>query len=171
MPLWPPPMMTTSRRLESAMSQPHVMPLQPARCGSTLEPAFRYEFAHAAREAAQRYLVAAQRSRTVAAGMHPRLHALDERLVLGAHPPIDAPVEVSGRTHFTAAIGVRIGDLAYQRFGGRNRNHLHEIDLIRIDVEGDVRPQLEIDPQTLPLVGKVRRTREDRLVHPLGTLR
>src|ERR1700692_598162 len=69
--LWPPPMMTTSRSPESTTRNPHLMPLQPTGCGSALKSAFRYEFTHAQREAAQRNLVAAQRSRAVAAGMHP----------------------------------------------------------------------------------------------------
>src|ERR1700722_10073845 len=139
-------MMTMSRGFVSATALSHVVADVPAWTRRAFEAAFRNEFAHAARKAAQAHLGTSQGARRKAARSHAGLHPLDERLVLEAHPAIDAPIEIARGTHLAPVIGMRIGDLADQSLRGRDRYHLHEIDLIRIDVEGHIRPQLEIGP-------------------------
>src|SRR5882757_1860258 len=145
-PLWPPPTITASRGDSATVLSRQSAGGSPAGARCTLEPALRNEFAHAARKTSQRYLVVSQRARTVAARAHAGLHPFDQRLVLQADSAIDAPIQVACRAHFAPVIRVRIGNLAHQSFGGRYRNHLHEVALVRIDVEGHVRPQLEVGP-------------------------
>src|SRR3546814_21101212 len=60
-----------------------------------------------------------------------------------------------------------VADLADERLRRRDGKELHEIDLVGIDVEGDVRPQLEIEPQPLRFLGEMGHRREDGLVRPL----
>src|SRR5580700_6022885 len=76
------------------------------------------ESAHAPGEAAQAHLPFAQRTGGVAAGSHARLHALDQRLVLGADAAVDAPVEVANGAHFAARIRMHVSDLADHGLGG-----------------------------------------------------
>ena len=105
------------------------------------------------RKTAQGYFGASQGTRSETARSHTGLYSFDERLVLEAHPTIDTPIEIARRAHFATVIGVRVGDLADQSFRGRDRDHLHEIDLIRINIKSHIRPQLEVGPQPLPIVG------------------
>src|SRR5882724_3466586 len=139
--------MTTSRGFESTMVLSQIVAGMPAGGGGTVEAALRNEFTNTPREASQAYLGASQGAGRIAPRTHAGLHSFDQRLVLQAHPAIDAPIEIAGRAHFTPVIGVRVGNLADQCFRGRDRYHLHEIDLIRINVEGHVRPQLEVGPE------------------------
>ena len=52
----------------------------------------------------------------------------------------------------------------------RQRQELHEVDLVGIDIEGDVGPELEIDPQPLPVLWQMRDLRQILLVHALGAV-
>ncbi len=144
---------------------PDSIPVRAAAAGDS-----RDETAHAPAEAAQTYLALAQGTHGVAARGHPGLHALDQRLVLHADAPVDAPVEITRGAHFAPRIRVHIGDLPDHRLGRRHGQELHEIDLVRIDIESDIRPQLEIDPQPLPLVRQVIDPRQQPLIEPLGQL-
>src|SRR5579863_3107344 len=150
--------MTTSRGAESTM----VLAGVPAGGGGTVEAALWNEFTNTPREASQAYLGASQGTRRIAPRTHAGLHSFDQRLVLQAHPAIDAPIEIASRAHFAPLIGMRVGNLADQGFRGRDRYHLHEIDLVRIHVEGHVRPQLEVGPQPLTIAGQMRRIRQHR---------
>ena len=59
---------------------------------------------------------------------------------------------------------MHVGDFTYERLGGRNRQELHEVDLVRVDVEGHVRPQLEVNPLALPLGRQVIHLRQHLLI-------
>ena len=91
----------------------------------------------------------------IARRFHPGLHARDQHGVLGIDLAVDAPVEIARRAHFAPRVGAHIGDLADQRLGRRDRHELHEVDLVGIDVEGDVRPQPVIAPHPPALLGQV----------------
>src|SRR5260370_31422471 len=145
--------MTTSSGFESTMDVSQFVADMPARSGCAVEAALRNELTNTPGEASQRHLGASQRTRRIAPRSHAGLHSFDERLVLEAHPAIDAPIEIASRAHLASVIGVRISNLADQCFRGRDRYHLHEIDLIRINIEGHVRPQFEVGPQPLTIVG------------------
>jgi len=81
------------------------------------------------------------------------LHPAYQQPILFIDPPVDPPVEVARGAHLAAPIGQRIADLPDQGGGRRKRQELHEIDLVWVDVECHIRPQLEIEPQPLPIVG------------------
>src|SRR5215470_7371258 len=124
--------------------------------------------AQAPRETAQAHLARAQRAGHVAARCHPRLHPLDQFLVLETHAAIDAPVEIACGAHLAARVRIHVYHFADHGLGGGYRQKLHEIDLVRIDVEGDIRPELEVGPQALPLGRQMRDRRQQPLVRPLG---
>ena len=126
------------------------------------------QLAHAAREAAQAHLGVGQRPGGVAARGHARLHALDQHLVLDAHAAVDAQVEVARRAHLAPRVRMHVGDLADQGLGRRQRHELHEVDLVRVDVERHVGPELEVRPQALALRRQLRHRRQELLVGALG---
>src|SRR5262245_50009980 len=79
-----------------------------------------------------------ERSAGITRRTHAGLDARNKNRVFGVDLPIDAPVEIARGAHLSSRVGQCISDLADQGLGRRNRNKLHEIDLIGIDVEGDV---------------------------------
>src|SRR5204863_8180494 len=106
--------------------------------------AFWNQRAHAFAEAAQRDFAGGQRADSITARGHAVLHALDQYLVLGVDLAVDAPVAVARHAHFAARVRVRIADLADQAGGRGDRQPLHDVDLVGIDVEREVRPELEV---------------------------
>src|SRR5579863_9255026 len=109
-PLCPPPMIRASQRAPL----PAVSAMAPAARRRLLQGALGDDAAHARGKAAQAHLVHAQGPRGVAARGHARLHPLNQRLVLEAHPPVDAPVEVARDAHLAARVRMHIGNLANQ---------------------------------------------------------
>src|SRR6185312_9221403 len=66
---------------------------------------------------------------------------------------------------------MHVGNLPYQRLGGGDRQELHEIDLVRIDIEGEIGPELEIGPEALALLRQMRHRRQQLLIETLGQVR
>ena len=64
--------------------------------------------------------------------------------------------------HLAPLIGQRVADLADHRLGRAHRQELHEVDLVRVDVEGDVGEQLVIEPLALMGVAAGGSTRGSR---------
>src|SRR5258708_34240738 len=114
--------MTTSRGFESTMVLAQIVADMPARTGCAVEAALRNEFTHTPREASQAYLGASQRTRRITARSHAGLHSFDERLVLEAHPAIDAPIVVASRAHLPPVIGSAVREFAGQGFTRRTRD-------------------------------------------------
>src|ERR1700683_429349 len=109
-PLCPPPMIRASQRAPFTA----VSLMAPAPRGRVLQGAFGDEAAHARGEAAQANLTVTQRPRGVAHRGHARLHALDQRLVLQTHAPVDAPVQIARDAHLAARVRMHVGNLAHQ---------------------------------------------------------
>jgi len=99
--------------------------------------------------------------------LHAQLHAGDELGVLRVNPPVDPPVQVPRSLHFAPLIWKRIADLADHRLGRAHRHELHEVDLVRIDVERDVGEQLVIEPLALVALGQMLHARKEALVGAL----
>src|SRR6516165_8741854 len=97
-------MMTTSRACESTTMSARQVAGMPAGAGRVVHAALRNEIAHASGKAAQRDLGAPEGSGRVASRSHAGLHPLDERLVLDAHPAVDAPIEIARGAHFPPRI-------------------------------------------------------------------
>ncbi len=117
---------------------------------------------------AQADLLLRQRADREAARGHAGLDTGDQRGVLGIDAAVDAPVEVTRGFHLAAIIRQHVADLADQALGRADREPLHEVDLVGIDVEGDVGPQLEVQPVALRGLGQVRHLGQQVLVGPLG---
>src|SRR5580698_9523487 len=105
-----------------------------------LLPALGKQSANTLPETAQAHLGGPQGAARIGARIHARLHPLDERLVFQVDLPVDTPVQIARRAHLAPLVGVDVGNLTYQGLGRRDRNELHEVDLIRIDVEGQIGP-------------------------------
>jgi len=99
--------------------------------------------------------------------LHAELDSGDQLGVFRVDSAIDPPVEISHRPHLTTIVGQRIADLAQQRFRRAHRNELHEIDLVRVNVEGDVGEQLEVKPLALVALRQVIDLRHVALIRPL----
>jgi len=132
-----------------------------------LQPGRRDHPPELRREAAQADFALPQRTRDIGRRLHAELHASDQFRVLRIHLPVDPPVEVADRAHLAAVVGERVADLADHRLGRAHRQELHEVDLVRVDVERDVRKQLVIQPFASMRRGQVVRLREQILVGAL----
>ena len=130
----------------------------------------RHQRAVFAGEAAQAHLGRTERAGIVARRAHAGLHARDQFGVFLVDLAVDAPVEITRRLHLAARIGMHIGDLADHGLVRRDRQELHEVDLVGIDIERVVGPELEIDPQPLPVRRQVRHRRQILLIHALGAV-
>jgi len=95
------------------------------------------------------------------------LHAGDELGVLGIDPAVDAPIEIPRDPHLAAAIGERVADLANYGLRRAHRQELHEINLVGVDVEGDIRKELVIEPLALVARRQVVDLRQEALVGAL----
>ena len=72
--------------------------------------------------------------------------------------------------HLAAVVGQRITDLADHCLGRADRQELHEVDLVGVDVEGDVGEQLVIEPFAAVAGRQVLRLRKQPLVERLGRI-
>src|SRR6185437_7403917 len=161
-PLWPPPTMRTSRVSVLMAFE------APTSLRGAGQPALRDQLPHAPREAPQAYLSLPQRAWRIPVRRHAFLNTLDQLLVFHVDLPVDAPVEVTRRAHLPAIVRKHVGDLPDQGLRRGDRYELHEIDLIRIDVECHAGPELEVGPQPLPVLRQVLDPGQQRLVASLG---
>jgi hypothetical protein len=113
-------------------------------------------------------LVLRQRPRLEDAAVHAGLDPLDQVTVLGVDDPVDAPVEITRRPGLAARIGQAVGDFPDQRPAGPERDHLHEVELLGIDVEGEVRPQQVVIPAPTQRPRQMRELRKEPAVGPAG---
>lgn len=118
-------------------------------------------------KSAQTDFAFAQRTGGIALAFHACLDARDKRGIFRIHLPVDPPIEVAGGLHLPAIIRQRIADFADQRLGRGNGKELHEIDLIGINIEGHIGPELEIKPMTLAAFGQVGNRRQKLLIGAL----
>jgi len=81
-------------------------------------------------------------------------------MILRVDQPVDPAVQIARPAHRARLAGQRVADVAQHRQRRRNRQPLHEGDLIGIEFERGVRPQLQVKPQTLLVLGKMRRARQ-----------
>lgn len=116
-------------------------------------------------------LLVAERSHLEALRLHALLDAGDQRRILGIDLTIDAPVQIARGLHLSARIRKHVTDFADQAARRAGRQPLHEIDLIGVDVESDIGPQLEIEPMALVRLRQVRHRRQQPLIEPLGPVR
>src|SRR5210317_404479 len=104
-----------------------------------LQPASRLGIAHLVPpllgEGLQTDLSRRNRPRLVIAARESGPDPFNQCRVLGIDLAVDPPVEVPGDPHFARIVGETVGDFADQRLPSAQRQHLHEIDLIRINVE------------------------------------
>jgi len=119
---------------------------------------------------AQCGLVGAERAGPVGTAFHARLHARDQHMILGVDQPVDAPVQIARRAHRARLAGQRVAGIAQHGQRRRNRQPLHEGDLIGIEFERGVRPQLEVKPQALFVFWQMRRARQEVLVGAFGNI-
>src|SRR4051794_1303355 len=94
-PLWPPPMISASRKFEflGGCHWSWFASHAPAPGRSPMQTRLGNQRAHAPAEASQAYFAVTQWPDGIAAGSHACLHALDQRFVFDADTAIDPPVE------------------------------------------------------------------------------
>jgi len=95
------------------------------------------------------------------------LNPADQVGVLGIDSAIDPPVQIARCRHFATAVWQRVADLADDTRRRRHRQPLHEVDLVRVDVERHAREQLVIKPFAAVAFRQMVRRRQVALIGAL----
>ena len=74
------------------------------------------------------------------------------------------------RPHLAPVVRKRIADLADHRLGRAHGKELHEVDLVRVNVERDIGKELVIEPLALITRRQVIDRWEIALIRPLGRI-
>src|SRR3546814_12203100 len=100
---------------------------------------------------AQADFLLAERPHAETARLHALLHEVDERGVLGIDLPVDPPVEIARGAHLPPVVAQHIADLEEPACRRADGQQLNEVALIGLDLEGDIWPQLELEPVHMAL--------------------